>query len=165
LAKNPAGFVPTLEVDGIKLTESCAIIEWLEETHPAPALLPKDPLARAQVRQLAYTVAMGIQPIQNLRVQKYVSDEQAGRKKFAAHWIRTGFKVYEKLLARGNPGAFSFGDEVTLADLCLIPQVYNANRFEVDMGEFPLISGINGRALDTEPCQRAAPENQPGAND
>jgi maleylacetoacetate isomerase len=161
LAMNPSAFVPTLMVDGSPMAESASIMEWLDETIPTPALLPQDSNSRAHVRQLMNTIQAGTQPIQNLAVQKYVSDDPVEKQKFACHWITKGFEVYEELLRRGNPGTYSFGAQITMADLCLIPQVYNANRFGVDMNLFPLIDGINKRCLATKECDDAVPENQP----
>ena len=109
------------------------------------------------------TIAAGTQPLQNLKVQKYFSDDPEKRQAYAKHWITEGLKVYESLLQDIGPGTFSLGSTPTLPDLCLIPQVYNANRFGVDMGQFPLIMGINERALQTPECDKAAPHNQPGA--
>jgi len=163
-ANNPSAFVPTIKINGESLAESGAILEWLEEVYPTPAILPQDSLSRIKVRQLALTIIAGTQPIQNPAVLKTVSSSPEARQEFGRHWIANGLAVYEKLLERGNPGTYSFGSTVTMADLCLIPQVYNANRFNVDMSQFPLISGINQRCLATKECDTAAPHNQPGAS-
>lgn len=163
LSKNPSGFVPCLMIDGEPYSESLAIIEWLDETYPTPALLPQDSKGRLTVRRLAQIIAVGVQPIQNLAVQQYVSSEPTERQAFARHWIERGFKTYESLVEK-TAGSFSFGSEVTLADLCLIPQVYNANRFSVDMTPFPKIDRIYNTAMETSACQKAQPENQPDAN-
>jgi maleylacetoacetate isomerase len=160
---NPAGFVPALEVDGQVFAESLGILEWLEETYPLPRLLPEGALDRMRVRQLAYTVAMGIAPIQNLAVQRHFSGDKDQRIAWARHWIARGFKVFEALLADSMGAPFSFGDQVSLADLCLIPQVYNANRFGVAMNAYPKIKAINERCLATKACAKARPEHQPGA--
>jgi len=167
-ARNPMGYVPTLELLDEKLkdeknparrfiSESLAIIEWLEETYPEPRLLPASPLDRAHVRRLAELVNAGIQPIQNLSVLEHLSEDAGVRKLWSQHWIREGFKSYETLV-RLTAGQYSFGDQVTMADLCLVPQVYNAHRFGVDMAEFPTIARIHSRALQTETCRAAMPE-------
>lgn len=163
LAKNPAGFLPALTVDGRTVGESLAIIEWLEERWPAPALLPKDPLDRLHVRQLALTIAAGTQPLQNPSAIKYYLEDEKARGAAARHFVSRGLKVYEQLLGRGKVGRFSFGDSVTLADLCLIPQVYNAKRFDVDLAGTPQVARIYEACLKTDACERASPPNQPGA--
>jgi maleylacetoacetate isomerase len=166
LKHNPAGFLPALVVDGKPYGESLAICEWIDETWPTPALLPKDPKDKMLVRQLALTIASGTQPLQNPSVTKYFvpngTDDE--RNAHAKHFIAKGLGVYETLLKRGKPGQFSFGDQVTLADICLIPQVYNAKRFNVDMSVTPLVAAIYDRALKTKACDAAAPHNQPGAS-
>jgi maleylacetoacetate isomerase/maleylpyruvate isomerase len=163
MALNPAGFLPCLEIDGEPYGESLALIEWIEETWPTPALLPQDPLSRLYVRQLALTIAAGTQPLQNPFALKYYKLDDQERTKAARHWIERGLGTYETLLRKGRPGTYSFGGEVTVADLCLVPQVYNALRFQVDMSQFPLIEGIYERCLKTKECDAAAPHNQPGA--
>ncbi|WP_135079669.1 maleylacetoacetate isomerase [Terasakiella sp. SH-1] len=164
-AKNPQGFVPALELeDGTILTQSMAILEYLDETHPTPALLPSDALGRAEVRSLAQVIASDIHPVNNLRILKYlagelgVADEQ--KMTWYRHWITKGFEALEARL--GNTG-FCYGDSPTLADICLIPQVYNAHRFNVDMTPFPKISAINENCLKIEAFDKAVPENQPDA--
>lgn len=162
LTRNVSGQVPVLEIqdDGKTtwLSESTAILEWLEETHPTPALLPQSALERAQVRELCQMVNAGIGPIQNLKVLKKISDDQNERQKWASHWIANGFTAYEKKIA-ANSGLYSFGDSITMADLFLIPQCYNAERFGVDWTAFPLIKKIYTHCLETEACQKAAPES------
>lgn len=160
--KNPMQAVPTLEVDGKPLSESLAILEWLEEKYPTPALLPSDPFSRAKVRELSLIIAAGTQPLGNLKVLQYVASDQGERAAFAKHWITNGLMAYEKKV-RETAGTYSFGGNVTIADLCLIPQCYNAERFAVDLGQFPLIKGIYDRCLKTKACEKAAPHNQPGA--
>jgi maleylacetoacetate isomerase len=167
-ARNPFGYVPALEVLGVKsgnprlLTESIAILEYLDETIPTAPLLPKEPFARAQVRALAETVNAGTQPIQNLNVLLYlapdeVPDAAAKRKAWAQHWIRNGLAAYEAL-AKPVAGKFSYGDTLTLADLCLIPQCYNAARFEVSLDDFPTVSRIHENAAKTEGYRLSEPE-------
>lgn len=162
-ARNPAGFLPGLEVRGSFFGESLAMLEWLEETHPEPALLPRDPLERLRVRQLALVIASGTQPLQNPSVIGYYTSDADQKKKHAAHWIRSGLLTFDKVRQLGRPGIYSFGDTVTMADLCLIPQVYNALRFDIDMAEFPALRDIYERCLKLPACDRAAPHNQPGA--
>lgn len=159
---NPTKTVPTLLVNGSPMRESLAIIEWLEEKFPTPALLPTDPDSRARVRELAYTIAMGIQPIQNLKVLNYVSSDPTNRIRFARHWIKEGFDALERKLQL-TAGSYCFGSQLTLADICLVPQVYNASRFGVDLTALPLIREISDRCLALAACERAAPSNQPGA--
>ena len=164
LQKSPAGLVPCLDIDGFCLSESMAMIEWLEEAYSGPSLLPQDPTGRARVRELAYLIAMDIQPVQNLRVQKYISNDPGVRQDFAKHWIELGFEAYENRLAsEGCSGTYSYGGQVSYADLCLIPQCYNANRFGVNLANYPLIKAINDHCLQTPACDKAAPHNQPGA--
>lgn len=162
LTRNASGQVPVLEIqDGGKttwLSESTAILEWLEETHSTPALLPQVTSERAQVRELCQMINAGIQPIQNLKVLKNISDDQNERQKWAVHWIEKGFAAYEKKIA-ATSGLYSFGDSITMADLFLIPQCYNADRFALDWSPFPLIKKINERCLQTEACQKAAPDH------
>jgi maleylacetoacetate isomerase len=163
LKANPAGLVPALEIDGHCFGESLAILEWLDETFPEPALLPKDPLARMHVRQLAMQIACNTQPIQNLGVQRKHSSNQSEQLAWAKHWITVGLETYEKMLATGKPGKFSYGDQVTIADLCLIPQVYNAHRFKVDVSQWPVLEAINNRCLELPECRAAHPDKQAGA--
>jgi maleylacetoacetate isomerase len=169
LKLNPQGLVPALVDNGQVLTQSLAIIEYLDETHPEPPLLPKDAVGRARVRALAEIVACEIHPINNLRILKYLEKEfgvdEIGRKKWYRHWVIEGFAALEKLLAR-NPatGRYCHGDQPTLADLCLVPQVFNATRFEVDMKSFPNIQLINNHCLALRSFADAAPEKQSDAS-
>ncbi len=162
LKLNPAAQVPTLVVNGVALRESLAIIEWLDEKYPAVPLLPQDPLDRAKVRELAYSTAINIQPIQNLKVLQFVSHDMTERTRFAQYWIKEGLAVFEKKVV-GTAGTYCFGGQLTLADLCLVPQVYNALRFGVDMTLFPITNAIASRCLLLPECDQAAPHNQPGA--
>ncbi len=156
-AINPSGQLPTLVIDGRSFSESLAIIDWLEETHPSPPLYPQDPLGKLFVKQLALKIAAGTQPLQNPSLLKYFVANEGERRKHAQHFITQGLSVYEQLLAQGKPGLFSYGDSVTVADLCLVPQVYNALRFDVDLKNFPKISKIYEHCLKTEACDQAAP--------
>lgn len=163
LKANPAGLVPALEIGGKCFGESLAILEWLDEAWPEPPLLPADPLDRMHVRQLAMQIACNTQPVQNLSVMRMHSSEQAAQRAWAQHWINKGLDTYEKLLAMGKPGKFSHGDQVTIADLCLVPQVYNARRFDVDVARWPLLDGIASRCMELPECKAAHPDRQPGA--
>jgi len=169
LAMNPAGLVPALQrEDGVVMVQSLAIIEWLEEVYPEPALLPSDPDGRARVRALAYMVACEIHPVNNLRVLAYIDREfgagEEGQKAWFRHWVNTTFGPLETMLASSpETGRFCHGGTPTLADLCLYAQVWNNRRFEVDMTPYPTISRIFA-ALDEIPAFRdAAPPNQPDA--
>ncbi len=161
---NPQGLLPALIDAGHVLTQSLAILEWLDEQHPDPALLPRESLARARVRALAYNVACDIQPLQNLRVLKYlqsslsVSDDQ--KVDWIRHWIDEGFRALEPQLDSGA-GAFAGGDTPGLFECCLIPQIYNAERFGMEMGQYPRIARIAEACAALPAFDRARPENQP----
>ncbi|MCP5463510.1 MAG: maleylacetoacetate isomerase [Deltaproteobacteria bacterium] len=160
LKKNPKGAVPALALNDQNKTvlfESSAIIEFLEETHPSPRLLPKDPLQRAHCRALTQIVNAGIQPLQNLATMKFYSEDPEKRKSWSAHWIQEGLKAYEAAVQK-SAGEFSCGNELSMADLFLIPQLYNARRFDVDLTPFPSCLKIEGNALKTESCQKAHPD-------
>lgn len=163
LERNPAGLLPALMIDGQFFGESLAIMEWIEETWPLPALLPKNPLARLRVRQLAMTIVAGTQPLQNPSVLKVVSADEAARKSYAQHFIAKGLATYETLLGLAPKGKFSFGNTVTLADICLVPQVYNALRFDVDLSTTPRCREIYETSLMTTACAAAHPSKQLGA--
>jgi maleylpyruvate isomerase len=166
LAINPQGLVPTLQDDrGVVLTQSLAIIEWLNETHPEPPLLPADPLRRAQVRAFAMVVACDTHPVQNLKVlarlrELGLPDEQVTG--WAAWANREGLTACETLIAN-EPGPFCFGAAPTLADLCLVPQLANARRFGVDVAAFPRLLKAEAAAKDLKAFADAAPERQPDA--
>lgn len=168
-ALNPQMLVPTLVLDsGDVLTQSLAIIEYLEETHPEPPLLPRDAVERARVRALALISAADIHPIQNLRVMAYLRDrfDQTEEATFAwsRHWIETGFDAYEAMVAKdGRTGSFSHGEQPTLADLCLAPQVFNAARFKVDMTRYPTIRRIFDTCMKHPAFDAAQPSRQPDA--
>lgn len=163
LQRNPLGYVPVLEVtqpgqDPWILTESTAIIEFIEELYPEPALLPKDPFQRARVRQLAQIINADTQPLQNPNVAEKFTTDLKLKLEWNQYWIRKGLKAYE-VTAQPTAGRFSVGDTVTLADLCLIPQCYNAIRNEINLAtEFPLIQQIYQTALETPACKQSAPE-------
>jgi maleylacetoacetate isomerase len=164
---NPQELIPVL-VDGVRvIRQSMAIIEYLDEVYDGERkILPATARERARVRALAQMVACDIHPLNNLRVMQYLEREfntpQVERDRWAQHWMREGFAAIESLLA-DNPsvGLFCEGDEPTLADICLVPQVYNARRWSVDMAEFPMIRRINDECVKLDAFERAKPENQP----
>lgn len=157
LARNPLGFVPALEIDGTFLTESLAMIQWLEDTHPTPSLLGKKPLERAKIWQLAETINASTQPLQNLNPQFLHSDDPEKRKTWAVHWNKIGLQAYETL-CKASAGKFSVGDQLTAADLCLIPQCYNAKRYEIDIAKYPTIHRIYQSAIQEPSYTESAPE-------
>ena len=167
-ALNPQGFVPTL-VDGARVfTQSLAIIEYLDELYPDPPLLPGSARDRARIRGLAQIIACDIHPLSNIRVVDYLHEvlgaEEAERMAWHRRWITEGLEALESMLA-DNPatGEFCHGDDPTLADICLVPQVYNAQRYQCDLSAFPIIGCITRRCLGIEAFARAAPERQPDA--
>ncbi|SEA07914.1 maleylacetoacetate isomerase [Paraburkholderia sartisoli] len=165
---NPEAILPTL-VDGDDVfTQSLAIIEWLDETHPEPPLLPATPRDRAYVRSIALQIACEIHPLDNLRVLKYLKHTLAvgdeAKDAWYRHWIESGFAALETHLAGDSrTGTLCFGDMPTLADACLIPQVFNAHRFKVDTAPYPTIHRIYEHAMTLDAFQRAAPGAQPDA--
>ncbi|GAB3097603.1 maleylacetoacetate isomerase [Aestuariicella hydrocarbonica] len=165
LAINPQGLVPSLKTDsGLVLTQTPAILEWLEENYPQPALLPSDTGGRARVRSWCYQIACDIHPICNLRVINYVSNElgggEAGKLAWLHHWITEGFKTLEQQLASKPRGPYCYGEQVTLADVFLIPQVFNALRFNLDMSVFPVIMEIYDSCNRLNAFMEAVPERQ-----
>lgn len=166
LALNPQGLVPALQDDtGAVLTQSLAIIEWLEETHPEPPLLPKDPLRRAKVRAFAMAIACDTHPVQNLKVlarlrQLGLPEEQVTE--WAAWANREGLAACEDLIAN-EPGPFCFGEAPTIADLCLVPQLFNARRFGVDVSAYPRLLRAEAAAQAMKAFADAAPDRQPDA--
>ena len=168
LALNPQGLVPALEHDGYVVTQSLAICEYLDEVFPQPPLLPADPRGRAAVRAMARAIACDIHPLNNLSVQQDLRTELGQRDdgvtRWAQHWIARGFAALEQLLARhSTDGRYCYGDTVTLADACLVPQVYNARRVQVDLAAYPRLTAV-ARHLEALPAFAAArPEAQPDA--
>ncbi|KAI3638753.1 hypothetical protein MIR68_003251 [Amoeboaphelidium protococcarum] len=159
VALNPAKSLPTLLIDGLVLTQSVAILEYLEERKPESwRLLPVMPAERAKVRALVNIVCCDIQPVQNMKVLKQVGEDK--KAEWAQKCITSGFEALEKMLQQ-TAGTYCVGDQVSLADVCLVPQVYNANRFQVDMTKFPLIQRINASLEQLEPFQKAHPDQQP----
>lgn len=166
-ARNPAGLVPLWhEADGFTLAQSLAIIAYLDELHPDPPLLPPDPRLRALCREIALTIACDIHPLGNLRVQEKLKTEfGAGEEdclNWLRHWMRKGFDAVEARLA-GTAGRHAMGSMVSLADVCLIPQVYNACRFGLDLAPYPKISAVDAAAQSLPAFAAAAPEAQPDA--
>jgi maleylacetoacetate isomerase len=166
-AVNPLGLVPALVQGERVVVQSVAICEYLEETFPVPALLPADAAGRARVRAFVQTVADEIQPLNNLAVLQYLEGElrldAAAVKRWYGHWIRRGFSAIENWLADPATGTCCQGDQPTLADCFLVPQVYNAERFECDLEPYPRIMRVAGHCRGLETFQAAAPENQPDA--
>ena len=167
-ALNPQELVPTLRHGERVLTQSLAILEYLEEIHPQPALLPADAAGRARVRALAQLVACDIHPLNNLRVMQFFDREwnvpQPEREQWALHWMRNGFSAMEAALAASaDTGRFCHGDTPGLADCCLLPQLYNARRFSLDLSPFPILRRIEETCLSLPAFDAARPENQPDA--
>jgi maleylpyruvate isomerase len=166
---NPDGIVPTFIDDGQQpMQQSLAIIEYLDETHPEPPLLPKSPADRAHVRSLALQVACEIHPVDNLRVLKYLKHtlgvDDAAKDAWYRHWVESGFESLEQRLANDpRTGKLCHGDTPTIADLCLVPQVFNANRFNIDTTRYPTIQRIYDYASQFEAFAKAAPGAQPDA--
>ncbi|MCB1637954.1 MAG: maleylacetoacetate isomerase [Thiothrix sp.] len=169
LAKNPQGLVPSLELeDGSVLTQSLAIMEWLDEQFPEPPLLPQNPLERARVRALAQMIALEIHPLNNLRVLEYLTDEfgadQAGVTRWFGHWVTTTFGPLEQMLASGSlTGTFCHGDTPGYADCCLYAQIWNNRRFNIDMTPYPTITRIFEACDALDAFKNAAPMQQPDA--
>jgi maleylacetoacetate isomerase len=166
--RNPARLVPVLEDGALTLAQSLAIIEYLEHTHPTPALLPQDAAARASVRALALGIACDIHPLNNTRVMRYLKDalqiDEARRGEWSRHWIALGFAALERVLVQdGMAGACCYGDAPTLADCCLIPQVFNALRVECPLEPYPTIRRIHEHCMQLGPFARAAPGAQADA--
>jgi maleylacetoacetate isomerase len=167
-ALNPQGLIPALTHDGHLITQSLAIVEYLDEIVPEPPLLPRDVYGRARVREIAYAIACDIHPINNLRVNQFLAktfaatpDQQAD---WQRHWITAGFTALEIMLANAKEtGAFCHGDTPTLADICLIPQCANARRVKLDFAPFPTIARIEAHALTHPAFEAALPANQPDA--
>ena len=163
----PQGLLPTLLDEGEALSQSLAIIEYLEETHPRPALLPQDALGRARVRSLSLLVACEIHPLNNLRTLQHLkralgqSEEQVNA--WYRHWIADGFAKLEADLARGGSGRFCHGDSPSMADCCLVPQVFNARRYQSDLGPYPTVMRIFDACMQLEAFDRAQPSKQPDA--
>ena len=168
LGVNPQGLVPALEIGGDRLIQSMAIIEYLDETIPDPPLLPKTPAARARVRSIAQAIACDIHPLNNLRVLKYLTGtlgvSEDPKNAWYRHWIELGLAALEAQLARDSrTGAFCDGEKPTLADVCLIPQLANARRYDFSIDAYPTLGRIESHCLALDAFARAAPDRQPDA--
>jgi maleylpyruvate isomerase len=163
---NPQGLVPTLVVDGRHFTQSLAIIEYLDDRHPDPPLMPKGAEDRAWVRSIAMAIACDIHPIDNTRVMAYLQQElqvsDAARDDWYRHWIRLGFEAIETRLTE-HAGRHCFGDTPTLADICLVPQVFNSQRVKLDLAPYPRIRAIFDACMALPAFDRAQPAKQPDA--
>jgi maleylpyruvate isomerase len=167
-ALNPDGLVPTLVDGDATLQQSLAIIEYLEEAYPEPPLLPKAPLDRAYVRAIALQIACEIHPLNNLRVLKFLKHEfgadEDAKNAWYRHWIEAGFKTLEaRLASEPRVGKLCFGDTPTLADVCVAPQVFNAQRFSIDLQPYPTIRRLYDHAMTLDAFRAAAPGEQPDA--
>ena len=167
-SKNPQGLVPLLASDKGNFSQSLAIIEYLDELHRVPPLLPSDPEARAHVRAMAHVVASDIHPINNLRVQQYLAREfgasEEQKTRWIHHWVAAGFEALEAMVKQvGSSGKFCICGEPTLADICLIPQMYNARRFKLDLAPYPTLVAIDAHCTTLKPFADAAPEKQADA--
>lgn len=167
-ALSPLGVVPVLEHEGERLTQSLAILEYLDEIHPEPPLLPRSPAARARVRALALTVACEIHPLDNLRVLNYLTNTLAvgpeAKTAWYRHWVELGFVALEAELASSpDRGSFCHGETPTIADCCLIPQLFNARRFGCALSSYPTLLAIEANCLALPAFRDAAPERQPDA--
>ncbi|MCG3189195.1 MAG: Maleylpyruvate isomerase [Burkholderiaceae bacterium] len=168
LARHPLGLVPVLHTDEGWFTQSLAIIEWLDEAHPSPALLPADRAARARVRAIAQAIACDIHPLNNLRVLQYLANElgvdEARKNAWCRHWVDIGLAGVERMLAEDpRTGRFCHGDAPTLADCCLVPQVFNARRVGARLDDKPTIARIVQACEALDAFRHAAPANQPDA--
>ena len=167
-AVNPQATIPTLDDDGTILWQSLAIIEYLDARYRSPRLIPAEPVARARVQALAQLIACEIHPLNNLRVLQYLRGElkldEAAVNKWYAHWIAEAFGSLETLVGRFSGGRYCFGDSLSLADVCLVPQMYNARRFNCDLTPYPTLVRIADGLRANPAFARAAPENQPDAH-
>jgi maleylacetoacetate isomerase/maleylpyruvate isomerase len=162
---NSDALVPMLEIDGLRLTQSMAILEYLDETHPTPALLPPDAAGRARVRALSQAIACEIHPVNNLRILKYLSatlkvDEDT-KNTWYRHWVELGLQAFEKQLAHPATGRFCHGDAPTMADCVLVPQIFNAKRFKVELGGFQRTMAVFDACMAMPAFQQAQPSACP----
>jgi maleylacetoacetate isomerase len=166
LSINAQGLVPTLQIDDLAMTQSLAIIEYLDDTRPSPPLRPSNPRDRAHVNSLAQLIACDIHPIDNLRVLKYLRTQfqrsEEDVREWYNHWIASGFDALESRIASGyRPGNFCWGNRPTMADICLIPQAYNARNYALDLSAYPTIQAVVRTAMENPAFSSATPENQP----
>jgi len=163
---NPTHLVPTLVDQDVTLHQSIAIVEYLDDKFPTVAIYPKDSIVKAKVKALALDVACEIHPVNNLRVQQYLTQQfslqESDKLTWSHHWMNIGFMAIEQQLKESS-GKYSFGDEITMADICLVPQVYNANRFNLDMAKFPNIARVAENCNQHPAFIAALPENQADA--
>jgi maleylacetoacetate isomerase/maleylpyruvate isomerase len=161
LELNPAGLVPCLEIDGLKLSQSIAIIEYIDGRYPGPQLIPSDPAERAAVQAMALAIACDIHPLNNLRVLEYLEDEMGQseqvRNRWYEHWVHAGFSALETIFQSQPERQFAAGDNISLADICLVPQFFNARRYNIDMAAYPRLLEISARASALPAFVRAAP--------
>ena len=162
---NAQGLVPTLVDEGVAIGQSLAILEYLQEKYPKPSLLPHRALEKAKMRQLCQIIACDLHPLNNLRVLQYLSNELSvadeDKTKWYHHWLGVGFSAFESLLQSNDyRGAYCMGGELSMADACLIPQIYNADRFDFSLDDFPRISIINENCMKLQAFDKAKPENQ-----
>jgi maleylacetoacetate isomerase/maleylpyruvate isomerase len=166
-AISPDMLVPLLEDEGERFSQSMAIIEYLDEVHPEPALLPHDPVGRAHVRALAQSIACEIHPLNNLRVLKYLVRElkldEAAKNTWYRHWVREGMLAFERQLAQRPASLYCWGDTPTLADCCLVPQVFNGQRFDCDFSGLPRTMAAFETCMQLDAFQRAQPSRCPDA--
>ncbi|XP_049319993.1 maleylacetoacetate isomerase isoform X2 [Astyanax mexicanus] len=160
-ALNPMQQVPAVTIDGMTLSQSLAIIQYIDETRPQPRLLPADPKQRVQVRMICDLIASGIQPLQNLYVIQKIGEEKV---QWAQHFINRGFEALEPMLKQ-SAGTYCVGNEISMADLCLVPQVYNAERFKVDVNQFPTIKRLYQTLMEHEAFKVTHPSRQPDTPD
>ena len=164
LKVNPQGRVPTFDMNGTVLIQSPAILEYLEEVYPEPSLLPRDPVARAKIRAVSAMIGCDIHPLNNSGTLAYLKSkmgqDEAAVNAWYAHWVVEGFRAVEQLI---EPGPFVAGDKPTLADIYLVPQIYNARRFKVPLDEFPKIAAVDAACAKIEAFAAASPERQPDA--
>ena len=162
---NSDALVPMLEIDGLRLPQSLAIIEYLDETHPTPALLPQDAAGRARVRALSQAIACEIHPINNLRILKYLSGtlklDEDTKNTWYRHWVSLGLQAFEKQLAHSPAGAFCHGDTPGMADCVLVPQIFNAQRFKVELGDFKRTMAVFEACMALPAFQQAQPSACP----
>ena len=167
LARNPQGLLPVLEDDDNTVLQSLAIIDYLDSKCPNPRLIPEDVADRSQVNALSQIIACEIHPLNNLRVLQYLrqqlGQDDEGVNRWVQHWVAEGFAAFEKIISHTSEGEYAFGDNVTLADVCLVPQVYNAERFGCDMSSYPTINAVTAHLRGIQAFANAAPEQQADA--